>query len=591
MINKIEKIFFRNGSSAISLMSLFFLLFSAAVFSSCEKVRSLPEMPDFTGRKVVVDKPSVNLMTGETAVINLSLEDGNKFLRKFDYTISDPQLATVTKNSGYSVQVRALRKGTAVIKFVSDEEELSCTVNIDELPPDNITRILAIGNSFSEDALETYFHPIATAAGDSLIVANLYIGGSSLEDHLNNAKGNKAVYSYRKIGKNGVKVTTANVSIEQAINDERWDYISFQQVSQLSGLFDTYQNTLPELFKYVKDRVFYSKTKYVLHQTWAYAQNSTHDGFVNYGKNQNTMYNAILDAVGKASKLVPIDLVVPAGTAIQNGRTSFWGDNFCRDGYHLNLDIGRYLAACTWYEAIFKKSVVGNTFDPQLFSLSPHERALAKDAAHKAVANPNAVTDLTAYKQAPTTGLTVPVFVDVAQTTPVFGWNGLTSPATNTSIAFLRNSNGDLTPVTLTLTEGFNNINLDGEKTTTTILNMPSAVSGSSYFGNTKAAFGGALVKQTVIRLSGFDRSYTYGLCFFGSRGGTTEGRQTKYTAKGQNTVTVNLMTGSNKTNVACAENIIPDSEGNIYVTITAGDLNDNTTGFYYLNAMRIQQQ
>ncbi|MCH5690740.1 hypothetical protein LWM68_44835 [Niabella sp. W65] len=50
-------------------------------------------------------------------------------------------------------------------------------------------------------------------------------------------------------------------------------------------------------------------------------------------------------------------------------------------------------------------------------------------------------------------------------------------------------------------------------------------------------------------------------------------------------------MTGSNKTNVACAENIAPDPEGNIYITITAGDLNNNATGFYYLNALRIQQQ
>jgi len=134
-------------------------------------------------------------------------------------------------------------------------------------------------------------------------------------------------------------------------------------------------------------------------------------------------------------------------------------------------------------------------------------------------------------------------------------------------------------------------MNPDGEKTTTTILNMPSSVSGSSYYGNTKAAFGGVLVKQSVIRLSGLNRDHYYGICFLGSRGGTSEGRQTKYIAKGQNTVTVNLMTGSNKTNVACAENITPDLEGNIYITITAGDLNDNATGFYYLNALRIQQQ
>ncbi|HMR83471.1 MAG TPA: DUF4886 domain-containing protein, partial [Niabella sp.] len=354
---------------------------------------------------------------------------------------------------------------------------------------------------------------------------------------------------------------------------------------------NTYQNSLPELFKYVKDRVFYSKTKYVLHQTWAYAQNSTHEGFTNYGRNQNTMYNAIVDAVDKASKLVPIDLIVPSGTAIQNGRTSFWGDNFCRDGYHLNLNIGRYLAACTWYEAIFKKSAIGNTYDPNNFSFSQHERALAQDAAHKAILNPNSFTELTDYKQAPNTDFTVPVLVNIAETVPVWGWNGLTSPAANTTIPFLKNIAGLTTPITFMLTEGFNNINQDGEKVTNTILQMPPAVSGSSYFGNPKADFGGVRVMKSVIRLSGLDRSISYKLCFFGSRGGTPEGRQTKFTVAGQNSQTVNLMTGSNKDRLACVENIIPDTNGNIIITVTAGDMNDNATGFYYLNAMGIQQQ
>ena len=51
------------------------------------------------------------------------------------------------------------------------------------------------------------------------------------------------------------------------------------------------------------------------------------------------MYNSIIDAVNKASKLVKIDHIVPVGTAIQNGRTSSIGDNFTRDGYHLSIGI------------------------------------------------------------------------------------------------------------------------------------------------------------------------------------------------------------------------------------------------------------
>ena len=49
-------------------------------------------------------------------------------------------------------------------------------------------RILAVGNSFSEDAIDQYFHELCEAAGKRVIIGNLYIGGCSLERHLLNAR-------------------------------------------------------------------------------------------------------------------------------------------------------------------------------------------------------------------------------------------------------------------------------------------------------------------------------------------------------------------------------------------------------------------
>lgn len=54
------------------------------------------------------------------------------------------------------------------------------------------------------------------------------------------------------------------------------------------------------------------------------------------------MYHSIVKAVDKASKLTKIKMIIPTGTAIQNARTSFVGDHMNRDGYHLDLKIGRY---------------------------------------------------------------------------------------------------------------------------------------------------------------------------------------------------------------------------------------------------------
>src|SRR5690606_3576637 len=253
-----------------------------------------------------------------------------------------------------------------------------------------VIKILAIGNSFSADAIENYLYDLADAADISVVIGNLYIGGAPLSLHVKNANSNAEAYSYRKITQDGKKAVMKNTSLATALADEEWDYISFQQASSFSGQFPTFEASLPTLFNYVKKSVSNPDVKYVLHQTWAYAQNATHKGFANYDRNQMTMYNAIVNAVGQAKHLVEIDFIVPAGTAIQNGRTSEVGDNFNRDGYHLDLNIGRYTAACTWFEAIFKQSVVGNAFKPD--SLTPKQAQIAQKAAHLAVKRPNKVS-------------------------------------------------------------------------------------------------------------------------------------------------------------------------------------------------------
>lgn len=256
---------------------------------------------------------------------------------------------------------------------------------------DSVIRILAIGNSFSDDAVEHYLYDLAKAAGYKVIIGNLYIGGAPLDLHAKNVQENKANYSYRKISVDGKKSQTPKTSIETALADENWNYISFQQASSKSGLYDTYVTTLPVVFNYVKERATNPTVKYIWHQTWAYAQSSTHKGFASYNNDQTQMYQAIVEASQKAMKTFPLDILVPAGTAIQNARTKL-GDVLCRDGYHLDLNIGRYTASCVWFETIFKQSVIGNSFKPAL--VTEEQAKIGQEAAHKAVLKPYQVTKI-----------------------------------------------------------------------------------------------------------------------------------------------------------------------------------------------------
>ena len=251
---------------------------------------------------------------------------------------------------------------------------------------DRPLKLLAIGNSFSEDAIEQNLFELAGAAGHQMVIGNMYIGGCSLERHWGNAQSNKPDYNYRKIEVDGKMTRTANYTLDKALREEQWDYVSLQQVSQLSGMYSSFQPDLDSLIDYVRARVP-ATTKLIWHVTWAYAQNSTHGGFSNYDRNQEKMYRAIVEGAQRLKKEnAQFSLFIPVGTAIQNARTSFVGDHLNRDGFHLDLVLGRYTAACTWFECLFGTKVVGNRYAPK--GLDKAQKAVAQWSAHLAVERP-----------------------------------------------------------------------------------------------------------------------------------------------------------------------------------------------------------
>ncbi|WP_163323794.1 DUF4886 domain-containing protein [Draconibacterium mangrovi] len=292
----------------------------------------------------------------------------------------------VTSVAGYSANSQRDEKSTEI----ADGQHL--------IKKNKTIRILAIGNSFSQDAVEQYLYELAEAEGISVVIGNLYIGGCSLTTHLKNATNDSPAYDYRKI-ENGSKTKRPKTRLADAIADEKWDYISLQQVSGNSGQYETFEESLPGLVDYVKAHATNRKMKLMLHQTWAYAMNSTHTAFPSYDNDQVKMYESLVDAIDRAADLVDIDIIIPSGTAIQNGRTSCIGDHFNRDGYHLETTYGRYTAACTWFEKIFKKNVTRNSYAPD--GVDAYKIEIAKYAAHAAVKHPGEVTILKKYEAVP----------------------------------------------------------------------------------------------------------------------------------------------------------------------------------------------
>ena len=253
-------------------------------------------------------------------------------------------------------------------------------------------KVLAIGNSFSVDVVEQHLHELGKAEGTTLIIGNLYIGGCDLKKHLANLRDEKPAYSYRKIGEDGQKTTTPKYTIQQALEDEKWDYIMVQQVSGFSGVYASFGKYMPEYLSRLRSLTPY-KPKFIIMQTWAYQGDSDHSSFSIYNYDQMTMYNAVVSAYDKVykDKKYKFHALIPNGTAIQNARTYF-GDVLTRDGFHLDKKVGRYIGACTMCEVLLKKSVVGNSYKPKW--LSDEEALIAQKAAHAAVLKPTEITKI-----------------------------------------------------------------------------------------------------------------------------------------------------------------------------------------------------
>lgn len=264
-------------------------------------------------------------------------------------------------------------------------------------PTKKSLKVLAVGNSFSVDAME-YVYQIAKEVGyEEIVLGNLYIGGCSLQTHAANLRSKAKGYTYYYNTDGTWKSRGSNLATE--IGAEEWDYISIQQVSGDSGRPETYEPYLTQIIDFIKE--YAPNAEIFWHMTWAYPIDSDYSSFKNYGYNQTTMYNAIVSTV--KTLILPrdeISFVIPTGTAVQNVRTSYFGDNLSRDNLHLSYDVGRYIASMMWVKQLSGVSIDNVTWVPS-GTITPRLLDTIKEAVNNAYNTPYEVTEAT-DKQATT---------------------------------------------------------------------------------------------------------------------------------------------------------------------------------------------
>lgn len=285
-------------------------------------------------------------------------------------------------------------------------DELKCGL---PLRPDTL-RILGVGNSFTDDGM-MYLPDLLAAAGiENVVLGRLYFPGCSLEQHCRFYMDDAAEYIYYKSTSNLWDTVSDHAKLTDALEDERWDVVVLQQASHFSGLDDTYVPWLERLIGVVLSHNSNPALCLAWQMTWAYAEDSDHGGFANYGGDQRRMYEAIVQAVKRLQADTGIAVLIPTGTAVQNARANVSSlRDLTRDGYHLDLGVGRYTAACTWFEALIAptlgRSVRGNAFripegGPEMTPVKNSTARRCWQAAEDAVRKPFECTGVIGFSYA-----------------------------------------------------------------------------------------------------------------------------------------------------------------------------------------------
>ena len=266
---------------------------------------------------------------------------------------SDPVQLVVSgqfQNNPVSYTVDYLKKDGNPVDLVRNTcYEVGITPTLSN-PYKNGIKILAIGNSYSQNALHYMFDLLTQLGvnGSNIILANAYISGGSLNDHFTNAKNNTKAELKRETFLANGKITETSkgaYTLQELIEQQPWDVITLQQASNYSGVSSTYNTDLDFLIQYIADHASNPNYKLGWHMTWAYRS-----GYSSSWP-QLFMYHEICNAV--ETKIVPnnaFDFIIPTGTAIQNAR-GLYGDILNDDGTHLS-NLGRYIAAAMWIKTI-----------------------------------------------------------------------------------------------------------------------------------------------------------------------------------------------------------------------------------------------
>lgn len=333
------------------------------------------QIKDFSN--VAIDKGSIYNDHFVEATVNASVE-----------IVKHAYLKCTTYHDTQSFSIR--------VTNIQTHHNIFIQVMLEEMMVNNRLYILAIGNSFTEDAM-TYLYDVVSSTGiKNICLGYLYRGGAPLHTHVNNLLED-VPYEFFRINQNGTWKEKNVLTTKQALDFWDWDIISLQQSSGESGLKKTYFDDIEIMVSQIK-KYLRRPIEFIWHQTWAYSLLSTHDHFKYYDYSQKTMYSGISEAIQQV--IIPSQHFyrwIPAGMLIQQLRKKYQEAHITRDGFHLSLHLGRYAVALLWFKKLTGLSLDQVTFVPKDKNrrlITKEDEQYIKDVIEMIVKNPEMIVSI-----------------------------------------------------------------------------------------------------------------------------------------------------------------------------------------------------
>ncbi len=248
-----------------------------------------------------------------------------------------------------------------------------------------MVKILYIGNSFSVDILEHAVNVAHDLGIGDVKIGNLMYPACSLKMHLNNIETDAPHYIYYENCGSGW-TETLNVSIAEAMKKDDWNVIGIFPGTGDGSAHSSHEayERLPELIRRVRELAS-PRARLVYNLTWLSDKENPKKELALYNGDQELVMSMIADRI-RQYVIGPGEFwkVVPAGAAVQNARNE--GVLITRDGYHLSLTTGRYMAALTLIGTVTDADVTNATWYPEGMTAEDRDRAIRW--AQKALLDP-----------------------------------------------------------------------------------------------------------------------------------------------------------------------------------------------------------